>query len=276
MGGYWMIRTVRSGKVIEKSQYYVGQRRPRASRKKGASSAAKMDANMNQAVRQLARTMNCNWGHGDLLLTLKYDEEHLPEDFDAAERAGAKWWRRMHRELKELGIKSSGVWMTSETDPETGEVVRLHHHAVISVAGIEILRDGEGKLIGGTVGGRTLADVWGQGGVDIQLLRDQDDYTPIARYFASQARRAGDAKKWHVSRGLKQPVIESERVVANPRELHTPAGATVCEIGKYEEGSGTHYIRYIRKPRPKKVGGHKERENIGGPELLDEEAWGIG
>lgn len=276
MEGYWMIRTIRSGRVIEKSQYYVGQRKPRASRKKGTSSAAKMDANLNAAVRQLARTMNCNWGHGDLLLTLKYDEAHLPANFDAAEREATKWWRRLSRDLKALDVKLGGVWMTSETDPETGEVVRLHHHAVIGAAGIEILHGEGGEILGGSVGGRTLADIWGQGGVDIQLLRDQDDYTPIARYFAAQARRADDAKKWHVSRGLKRPVIESERVVTNPRELHTPAGATVCEIGKYEEGSGTHYIRYIRKPRPKKVGGHKEKARYETPELLDEEAWGIG
>lgn len=269
-----MIRTIRSGRVIEKSQFYVGRKKPRASRRKGASSAAKMDANMNAAVRQLARTMNCNWGHGDLLLTLKYDEGHLPEDFEAAEREGTKWWRRISRELKGENVKISGVWMTSETDPETGEVVRLHHHAVLSAQGVEILRDGQGRILGGKIGERTLSDIWGKGGVDIQLLRDQDDYTPIASYFAKQARRVGDAKKWHMSRGLKQPVIESERVVSNPRELHTPAGATVCEIGRYEEGSGTHYIRYIRKARPKKVGGHKERE-LSKPELLDEEAWGI-
>ena len=54
-------------------------------------------------------------------------------------------------------------------------------------------------------------------------------------------------------------MIESEKIVTNARELHTPPGATVLEIGKYEEGSGSHYVRYIRKPRPPKVGGHKER-----------------
>lgn len=258
-----MIRTIRSGKVVEKSQFYVGERRPRKTRRKGASTVKKLDANLRDAVKRLARTLNCNFAHGDLLLTLTYDEAHLPkvgEDFDAAEREGTNWWKRMRRELKERGVKLRGVWMTSDLDPETGEVVRLHHHAVITSEGIEIQRDEEGKIKCATIGGRTLEDIWGNGTADIEPLREQDDYTPIAAYFVAQARRDADAKKWHASRGLKQPVIESEKIVPRARELHTPPGATVLEIGKYEEGSGSHYVRYIRKPRPPKVGGHKERD----------------
>ncbi len=262
-GGYWMIRTIRSGKVIEKSQFYVGRRKPRQERRKGASSAKKLDANLRDAVKRLARTINCNWSHGDLLLTLTYDEENIGkvgEDFDAAEREGGRWWKRMRRELKARGVKLRGVWMTSNTDPETGELVRLHHHAVISTEGIEIERGEHGEILGARIGERTLADIWGNGTADVKPLREQDDYTAIAAYFVAQARRdRPDAKKWHASRGLKQPVIESEKIVARARELHTPPGATVLEIGKYEEGSGSHYVRYIRKPRPPKVGGHKER-----------------
>ena len=101
-GGYWMIRTIRSGRVIEKSQFYVGERKPRKARRKGASSTKKLDANLRDAVKRLAREINCNFAAGDLLLTLTYDEEHIGkvgEDFGAAEREGGKWWRRMSRNL---------------------------------------------------------------------------------------------------------------------------------------------------------------------------------
>ena len=261
-GGYWMIRTIRSGRVIEKSQFYVGERKPRKARRKGASSTKKLDANLRDAVKRLAREINCNFAAGDLMLTLTYDEGHIGkvgEDFDAAEREGGKWWRRMSREIKAAGGVLRGIWMTSDTDPETGEVVRLHHHAVISSEGVTIERDAEGKIECATIGGRKLSDIWGNGTADVKPLREQDDYTPIAAYFVAQARKTGDKKKWHPSRNLKKPVIESEKIVTNARELHTPPGATVLEIGKYEEGSGSHYVRYIRKPRPPKVGGHKER-----------------
>ncbi len=262
MGGYWMIRTIKSGKVIEKSQFYVGERRPRAARRKGASSTKKMDANLRDAVKRLAREINSNFASGDLLLTLTYDEAHLPrvgEDFNAAEREGARWWRRMRRELKAAGVELRGLWMTSETDPDSGEQVRLHHHAVIGGEGVEIERDAAGKIVCARIGGRTLSDIWGNGTADVEPLREQDDYTPIAAYFVAQARKGGGTKMWHPSRNLKKPVIESERIVDRARELHTPPGAKVLEIGRYEEG-GSHYIRYIRKPRPQKVGGHREKE----------------
>lgn len=54
--GYWMIRTVRSGKVIEKTQFYVGTRKPRARKRKGATGAKEHEKNLNTAARQLARS----------------------------------------------------------------------------------------------------------------------------------------------------------------------------------------------------------------------------
>ena len=80
-----MIRTIRSGCVIEKSQFYVGERRPRAKRRKGNSSAKKRDSNAMSAVRRYARLMNCNFAAGaGILLTLHYDAVHLPADKTAA------------------------------------------------------------------------------------------------------------------------------------------------------------------------------------------------
>lgn len=51
-----MIRTVRSGKVIEKTQFYVGTRKPRARKRKGATGAKEHEKNLNTAARQLARS----------------------------------------------------------------------------------------------------------------------------------------------------------------------------------------------------------------------------
>lgn len=256
-GGYWMIRTVRSGKVVEKSQFYRGERKPRAPKRKGSTTAARADRNMMTAARILARTINCNWGAKDLWVTLSYDEEHLPDDAAGADRACSLFWRRLGRELREQGVKLAGFWITADKDPETGETVRLHQHLLISGEGVRVAWAEDGSLAECSIGGRALADIWGQGGVHIELLREQEDYTPIAVYAVRQAAGGENAKKWHTSRGLKKPVVESERIVTYARELHTPPGATVSEIGHYDEASGTHYIRYIRRPR-QKIGGHKE------------------
>ena len=257
-GGYWVVRTLRSGKVIEKSQFYVGERRPRAPRRKGSTTLERKDKNMNTAVRRLARIINCNWGRGDLWLTFTYDPEKLPEEPEQADRCMDLAWRRLRRVLDGIGVQLRGFWITADKVPETGEEERLHHHAVISCKGVTVRWGEDGQLAECSVDGRELADIWGMGSIDVEPMREQDDYTPIAVYCIRQAVDAPDAKKWHATRGLKKPVVEREVVVDRARELRAPGGAVVSEVGHYDGGSGNHYIRYIRKPKAPKVGGHKE------------------
>ena len=217
------------------------------------------DKNMNTAVRQLARIINCNWGRGDLWLTFTYDPARLPQTAEEAAKCMELAWRRLRRELAVQGVRLRGYWIVADKVPETGEPERLHHHAVISCEGVTVRWGEDGQLAECSVGGRELADIWGMGSIDVEPLREQDDYTPIAVYCIRQAVDAPDVKKWHATRGLKKPVVESERVVDRTRELRAPGGAKVCEMSHYDGGSGTHYIRYLRKPKPPKVGGHKER-----------------
>ena len=251
--GYWMIRTVTSGKVIEKSQFYVGKRKPRAPRRKGSTSAARRDKNMNLAARQLARTINCNWGRGDLFLSLTYDDAHLAAMGDTAEgadRCCELFWRRLRRTLKAAGVTLRGFWLTADKDEETGEPVRLHHHAVIACEGVTVRWNEDGSFGGACIGGRDLRELWGQGGVNVEVLRAQDDFTPLAVYCVRQAVGGENAKKWHPSRGLKKP-MEENHIAVTARELRAPGGAVVSEIGRYDAETGSHYIRYIRRPRGK-------------------------
>lgn len=252
MKGYWMIRTIRSGKVIEKSQFFVGERKPRSDRRKGSSTLRRQDLNMADAVRRLARIINCNFEKGDLLITLTYDDDHLPSDSIEADKCCSLFWRRLTRYFKSLlpDEKLKGVWITSDKDEKTGAPARLHHHLVISQTGFQKSFTGEGSVRLGT---KPLEEIWKNGFVYAEALKEQEDYTAVAAYLVRQAAAGSDQKKWHPSRGLKKPVIESERIVENPKELHTPPGAIVQEIGEYDRDTGTHYIRYIRKPRKKVV-----------------------
>lgn len=244
-----MIRTIRSGSVIEKTQFYVGERKPRADRKKGSSSRAKMEANSMAAVRMLARTINCNWSKGDLFLSLDYDAEHLPKDAAASDKAAALFWRRLSRELQKQGVKVRGFWINADKD-DAGNPARLHVHAVISAEGTSIAWDPKtGKMLCCMIGTRELSELWGNGGAHVEPLHDQDDYTPLAVYLLRQAVKAPDGKRWHPSRGLKKPVVESERVIAYPRPLRSPGGAQVHELSRYDEETGTHYIRYTRRKK---------------------------
>ena len=68
-----MIRTTISGNVIEKSKFWVGAAaRPRGKRT-APTTRRKQDQNDRDAVKRLARSINCNFGYKDLLVTLEYD-----------------------------------------------------------------------------------------------------------------------------------------------------------------------------------------------------------
>lgn len=244
-----MIRTIRSGNSIEKTQFYVGERKPRADRRKGSSSRAKMETNLTAAGRVLGRTINCNWHAGDLFLTLEYDDPHLPKSAAASDKQAALFWRRLSRELKRQGVKVRGLWLTADKDKK-GNPTRLHVHGILSAEGTTLDWNPEtGKFVSCKIGTRDLTELWGNGGVHVEPLWERDDYTPLAVYLVRQAAAAPDGKKWHPSRGLRKPIIESERVVAYPRPLRAPGGAKVHEIGRYDEETGTHYIRYTRKKK---------------------------
>lgn len=246
-GGFWMIRTVKSGKVIEKSQFFCGPRRPRRDRRKGSSSLIKMDQNMNQAVRRLARVINCNFGPSDLFLTLTYNEIRLPENYQDADRQVALFQRRLER----AGAKLKGVWITADKDKK-GNAERLHHHLIVQGGSIQLRRDGE--VLTACIGEKTLQEIWGCGIVHAEHMEDKEDYTPLAAYLVRQAVDAPDAKKWHSSRGLAKPIVEEEVITDQAAELRAPGGADVKEVGHYDEETGSHYIRYIRRPKKAKEG----------------------
>ena len=82
----YMIRTIISGAVVEKSKFLVAANvKPRRSRKKGSTPLRKQDQNDRDAVKRLARVINCNFRHGDLWVTLKYDQVRMDKLMDQIE-----------------------------------------------------------------------------------------------------------------------------------------------------------------------------------------------
>jgi len=262
-GGYWMIRTIKSGKVIEKSQFPVGERRPRKPRRKGSSSAAKRDSNLRSSERRLAQALNCNFEEGDLLLTLTYSDEALEQvGADGQDKACSLFARKLTRILGKIGIKLRGIWMTADKDSESLDPVRVHHHLVVKREGWEICRDRSGKIVDTKVGGRSLSSLWSYGIASVEPLKDQDDYTPLAVYLVRQAKSGADEKKWHSTRNLAKPIVKSEIVAARVRELRAPGGADVKEVGRYDVETGSHYLRYILPDRSSERKIHAIRAEI--------------
>lgn len=259
-----MVRTIRSGNVIEKTCFPVAPNiRPRSARQKGNTLQRKQDANERSATKRLARLLNCNFKPGDLLLSPSYNEKAMEklcggidrEDMDGlrkkAEHEIELFLRRLKRELGKQGIELKYIAVTSDMDGDTGEAVRIHHHLVIPAEGI---RMEEGILY---VGSKPISSIWGKGHIDYRPLSHQDDYTPLAEYLMRQVRRMTDAKKYKPSRNLKKPKLVSERIIYIAKELRIPKGAKLLYRSAYMPGEA-QYIRYVEGKKEDKDRGKTE------------------
>ena len=233
-----MERIYKAGRVVEVSRFWAAeQTKPRA-KKKAGSTPRKQDQNDRDAVKRLARWINANFCHGDLWVTLTYSAEGMGRiiaaagnDMDAvrnqANRQAMLFLRRMQRVFKASEIELKYILVTSDLDGDTGEVVRVHHHIIMPRAAFELCEQ-----------------KWPFGAVDYQILRDQDDYTPLAVYLLRQVRRQPDAKKYTPSRNLKKPEVR-ERIATRQGPLRTPAKAKLLAASEYDMTKGSHYIRYV-------------------------------
>ena len=257
-GGVWMQRVIRAGDVEEKYRFFAAANaKPRGKRRQKCS-PRKQDVNEFEAVKRLARLLNCNFRHRDSMITLTWDGPSIaelgdPADVDQAraiaERVVDKFIERLRYHLRKAGKKlDSYVSVVADINGDTGEIVRPHAHLVLP-ASVLTMRDGH--LYAGKA---DLEKLWGRGGINLRTLHDQPDLTPIAVYLMRQVRRQPDKAKYKAARGMRQPVIVDEEMVSNTREIQAPKGARVLYRSAYEPGKP----QYIRYEMPRKRGGKRE------------------
>lgn len=242
MKGYFVIRTYEAGDIGEKYKYFIPSAtgRPKSA-KKLQSDIRKQAQNDYAAQKQLARIINANFGAGAFFLGFDYDEESFeklcPKDFEddedrlckirkAAEARANLCIRRARRMCAKAGIELKYVLVTSDMDADTGESVRVHHHAVTNREAGEI-----------------LAKCWQEGNVNKKPLRNQKDFTDLAEYMLRQVRKVKNAKAYTRSRNLIVPKPK-DRVVPSGSEIRLPKGAKLLYRREYSR-STPQYIRYI-------------------------------
>ena len=243
---YWII----SGAVVEKRQSMMepGRRsalpKRRGTKVKGRTSKAKIDANERDAVRRLAREINCNFGPGDLWLTLRFADDETAASEDDAEAALQKFLRAARKEWRrKTGEAMLYIIGPGRQDPRDGGEVRRHYHVVMPAMAYE-----------------TVCRLWPQDQITYRRLDGRRDYTGVARYIVGNGRNSDGKKKWRCSKGLKKPVYTEPVEVKRGEKLAAPSRGIIRERAEavdVESGIETSYLRYID---PKLVEKAKERE----------------
>ena len=266
-----------SGRTVEEQASLLSskadRKKPRGIRRAGASSAAKILANIRDSVRRLARGIACNFFAGDGFVTLKYDAEHYPGSMTAAENVpgsegyerAAEDLRRFLRKLRRLYRKATGktlkaYWQTANWSPRRKAPARLHQHLVIPSDAVELARA-----------------LWpafgGEGTVIVKDLDSDPDRTTLAEYMVGNVHgKMPGQKGWSGSKEMEQPVLSEPEEIQSIDELAPPPGAVIKDVREITNEDGLvigKYIRYVLPvaprlrggqiimPRPPKRGGHR-------------------
>ena len=224
-------------------------RQGRAARSQ-ATSPAQQFYNDKCSWRELELVVAANFGRRALVLTHTYDDDHLPESKDAANRYFARFIRRFRAARKKRGAELQYIYVTegyhekraNDWLVEDGplEDRRIHHHVVINATDVDDLEE--------------IRSLWQGGGYIRAEPLDVHYYRELAKYMTKEAREFGRPKPgertWRCSRNLRRPEIEYIEIPSDSVTLTPPYGAVdyepFCERNPYGYGDciGARYLMF--------------------------------
>lgn len=192
-----------SGKVVEIVKSYTKgmvknpQRGPRAKK----TPEQVQEENRKNAVKNLARILNCNFVDGDLWVTLTYKKDRRPNPEEAKKRF-KNFIRRMGTGFKKHKKKLKWVTVTEY------ESKAIHHHLVINNPdGVDVVK--------------MIREQWKENGVVHMVpLYSEGNYTDLAEYMVKETSRTfrkpdgGNMQRWSASRNMDKPVVRYRIVKA--------------------------------------------------------------
>ena len=216
--------------------------------------AAQLFYNNKCSWQELELLIANNFGKGDLVVTLTYDDEHLPQNKTAAKACARKFLRKLRevrkrREEDLLYVYTTEGFHGAEQNELFGwdsalEDKRLHHHLVLNGSEVEELRS-----------------LWEYGEIRAEAV-DIHYYRELAKYLTKEAREEGRAKPgertWCCSRNLDRDYeVEYIEIPMDGVTLTAPEGAINYE--QFHEKNpygfadciGARYLLYPKDmPRP--------------------------
>lgn len=243
-----------SGNLISVIQYTPPMPRdgqPVRAEKMRVSSKARQRINDRTAWRWLEQLLYCNFGPGDLFLTLTYRDADFPADRAGARRCLKKFFAGLRQLRRDQGGDLLYIYNIEHRHKGgicaadicgAHEEGRLHHHLILNGVGDDLAQ---------------IKSLWSYGDqIDLQILPNNVRFEDYAKYLTKEAREDGRGKvgqrSYTSALGLKKPDIENVWVDSFS-QIAAPAGAVVLE----REGVGTEYgefayLKYlIPQPEPR-------------------------
>lgn len=202
--------------------------------KKRMSREAIARMNCNSATRKLELRMAAAFSLDALVITLTYDDDHLPDNYTGAAQCLAKFLRQLRQVRKARGEDLLYIYVSEGKHGDH----RFHHHVIINETG----RDYE-----------DIRSLWIYGtDIDIETIASRGGwhgYRNWAVYLSKERREASlNGKKMFVcSRNLPKPESYSEWAT-DSTSIETPPGAEELErAGDRDAYASYQYIVYVQQ-----------------------------
>ena len=188
-----------------------------------ASSEAQRRMNKIYSYEKLELMLAANFRPGDLVITLTYDDKHLPPNRKTAE-ARLRYFRQKLTKLRKT--EHQDMRMVWNTESRHGDG-RYHHHIVLNSTGEDFSIIRELWLYG--------ADIH----IDRLQIEGEKSYESLARYMCKEEPERVGQRTWSYTRNCLKPEVETFRV-EDDTTVQAPKGATVLA----EKTERTQYAAY--------------------------------
>lgn len=231
------LKQVRAGRLVVAVVYTTAcagdTARARAQKSK-VSTEARERLNARTSFQKLERVLAANFDDGDLLVTLTYDDDHLPDDRDTAVRRFRSFIPKLRAARKARGQTTDYIYVTEGAHPGG----RLHHHVVLNSTGEDL---------------EELRRLWIYGdNIKIRRLTfDQThSYEDLASYLTKEPREWGHPqigeRTWTPSLGLQKPEPETNSVPDYVTLTEPPGALLLGKEGPVRNGYGEFaWIKYL-------------------------------
>ncbi len=213
------------------------------------SSAARQRINDRYSWQKLKMVLATNFKESDLVVTLTYDDSHLPTNREEARKLLKKFLVQIRAHRKK---RQEELFYVYNIEDKHGDG-RLHHHVVINGTGEDY---------------ELIRSLWTNGeNVYIEPI-DVYGYEELAKYLTKEPREYGHsdvgARTWVPSLNLSKPKVYPTQWVDGSVRLEPPANAYVLARESFSNEWGSYsYVEYLlpEPPKAKRVRPRKSKVN---------------
>lgn len=202
------------------------------------SSAARQAINDRTSWEKLKSTLQANFSETDLVVTLTYDDDHLPPNSMGARKNLKAFFANLRKHRKARGEDVLYVYNIEMLHGDG----RIHHHVVLNGTGNDF---------------EAIRSLWAYGN-DIEFsIIDEWGFEELAKYLTKEAREKGRMavgdRSWVGSKNLKKPEVSPTEWVNGDVELKPPINAYVIKSHTIQNEWGKFQYLEYRLPDPPKA-----------------------